>query len=208
MPESLSSNQPFASTNTTATAVPIMPTKDLPTPDMPTMDTLPPITSMRRRLTRESPIDHPKPSTPTSEKSSSSDLEELDALTPKQEKLRKLLQQRYVTVGGILTAFDPYGGMVVIQKSEERSMEAVKAARHNKRVWEVLEKIVYGGDGFAFFLGHGLMIFALLVHAKRIKSNPQIDAVLAMSGYSEDYIMMNAMLEHAGEQGIPGSQVN
>lgn len=206
MPESVFLNQPLVNTGTIATPNPYILTKDLPTPDTDMMATHSPNTPTRRLPKRESPTSDQKASIGIS---SQSEPEDLDQLTPKQEKLRKLLQQRYVTIGGILTAFDPYGGMVIIQKSEERSMETVKAARHNKKLWDALEKIVQGGDGFAFFIGHGLMIFALLVHAKRIKSTPQIDAVLAMSGYSEEFILMNAVLHDAEtRQSVSGSNGN
>lgn len=85
-------------------------------------------------------------------------------------------------------------------------METVKAARHNTKMWQMLEKVVYGGDSFSFFLGHGMMIFAILVHAKRIKSNERVDAVLAACGYSEEYMLMQ-MVDH-GSENVSGNNSN
>jgi hypothetical protein len=99
------------------------------------------------------------------------------------------LQERYTGLGGMICAVDTYAGLVIMKSAEVRSMEAVKAARHHKQVWQALEKFVYGGDVFAFFAGHGLMIFAILVHAGRIKSNAKLDMLLALSGYHERSIL-------------------
>lgn len=161
-----------------------IPTTDMPGPTI-LMKDIPPLNTNTSESTKN-PTNRRKVST-----SISNDLEteDVDVLTAKQEKVRKLLEQRYISLGGMLCAVDVYTGMVVAKSAEARSMETVKAARHNRKLWDSLERFVHGGDSLAFFFGHGLMIFAILVHARRIKSTPQIDVLLAMSGYSEQAVM-------------------
>jgi len=106
-----------------------------------------------------------------------------------------------MTIGGFLSAIDPYAGLIIIKHSEERSTEIVKAARHNKRFYEALEKFIYGGDAISCIIGHGFMLFAILIHAKRIKSSPQIDLLLHLSGYSEASLM--GSMPHVNATDIP-----
>src|SRR5215468_3244547 len=91
--------------------------KDLPLPDMSTRNTR--LSRTNTSENKEHLIKDPKVSIPISE-SLVPDFEDLDTLTPKQERIRKLLQQRYVEFGGFLTLADSYAGMVVMKCSEER----------------------------------------------------------------------------------------
>lgn len=160
------------------------------TSTMPDM-TIPTNTAEKPKKTnKKSPL--PGPDIPTSEKledkKSRVAKEEtpFDTLTPAQQKLAEKYASIYAMMGVFLSARDTYDGMVLIGSAQKRAEELVRAARHDKRVMKVLEKIANSSDIGSALLGHGLMLYAILAHHGRIKKN---DMLLIQLGYHETQVL-------------------
>lgn len=115
-----------------------------------------------------------------------SDEENLDPLTPKQERIRKRYEGMYAGLGAGIFAFRPYAGMVLIQSANARSDELIRAARHNPIVWKWLEYFANSSDSFNFIVGHGVMLWAILSEMGRLHGNP---AIFKMAGLSIEQVM-------------------
>ena len=58
-------------------------------------------------------------------------------------------------------------------------------ARHHKEMYKFLQKMTAGNDYLALATGHGLMIYAILVHFKRVPDSP----ILHLVGLGEETIL-------------------
>jgi hypothetical protein len=96
------------------------------------------------------------------------------------------LASLYATIGAMISSFDMYAGLILIKLADDRSEEVVRACRHNKSAWRWLERIVNSSDVGSCIVGHGLMLYAILVHAGRLKGDVNN---LAMFGLAEYQIM-------------------
>jgi hypothetical protein len=109
-----------------------------------------------------------------------------DKLTTLQLRVAKRLTGLYGTIGVFTAGADAYDGVLLIKCAEARAEEIVRAARHNKAVWNVLVKVVEGGDLGSMLIGHTLMFYAILAHHGRAKKN---ELLLSQLGYSEEIIL-------------------
>jgi len=78
----------------------------------------------------------------------------------------------YGTMGVFLAGRNQYDGMVLISGAHDRATEVVNVAAHNKRNFELLERIFAQGDFMKMVVGHGAMIYAILANHDRIPKNP------------------------------------
>lgn len=115
-----------------------------------------------------------------------SEVETLDPLSPKQEKLRKKYEGMYMGLGGLSFGLSPYTGMVLIQSATARSEELIRWARHNPFIYKWLEYFADSSDTVNFIAGHGLMIWALIANTGRLKGNP---ALFQMAGLTKEQVM-------------------
>jgi hypothetical protein len=109
-----------------------------------------------------------------------------DLLTAAQKRVVKKLTSLYGTIGIFTAGVDAYDGILLIKCAEQRAEEVVRAARHNKAVWNILVKVVEGGDLGSLIIGHTLMVYAILAHHGRAKKN---ELLLQQIGYSEEIIL-------------------
>lgn len=83
------------------------------------------------------------------------------------------------------SSFDIYVGLVIIKNAQDRSTEMVRACRHNKIAWKWLEAFVNSSDTASCIMGHGLMIYAIMVHSGRLRGDV---GSLALFGYAEHQV--------------------
>lgn len=109
-----------------------------------------------------------------------------DKLTPKQKKVAEQITQ-WIALGGIaLVNVDPYDAMLMLRTSGRHAELIVRAARHDKRVWDVLERLTQSSDFVALASFEGLLLYAILAHHGRLPKN---DTLLQQFGYSEAQIL-------------------
>lgn len=112
--------------------------------------------------------------------------EELDPLTPKQEKLRLKYQGMYTGLGGLSFGFSPYTGIVLMQSASARSEELIRWARHNPFLYKWLERFADSSDTVNFIAGHGLMLWAIIANTGRLRGNA---ALFSMAGLTKEQVM-------------------
>ena len=117
------------------------------------------------------------------------------ALTPREKKLLKNLTGLYTGVGAIVAGLRSLPGQIIMGSAAARAEEVVRFARHHKDVLEALEKLVESNDTFNMIVGHGAMLFAILVSLDRIKVGPRSAAILQATGYDQ---VVNIKLQEAG----------
>lgn len=89
----------------------------------------------------------------------------------------------------------PLAGAVVMQESANRAEEVVRVAAHYPKVMEWLEKIVESNDQVNLAIGHGIMLYAVLIAADRLPLGEKSAAVLAQFGYKT---LVQVKLQEAG----------
>jgi hypothetical protein len=89
--------------------------------------------------------------------------------------------------GVSLIAVDPYDGAIFIKTAARHAELIVKAARHDKRVWDILEKLTQSSDLFALMSFEAFFIYALLAHHN--PDMPKNEPLLAQFGYHEQQIL-------------------
>lgn len=150
--------------------------------------------AIRKREKRAAARQRPEADTGTTEKSTTSSTTDVAPdglateqqpveLTPREKKLVKNLTGLYMGVGGIVAGFRALPGQIIMGSADARADEVVRWARHDKKVMENLEKFCAGNDTFNMILGHGAMLFAILVSVDRIALGPRTAALLEATGY-------------------------
>lgn len=106
-------------------------------------------------------------------------------LTPREKKLCKNLTGLYTGLGAMVAGFRALPGQIIMGSADARADELVRWARHDKKIMEALEKFVEGNDTINMILGHGAMLFAILVSVDRIGLGPRSAAILQATGYDQ-----------------------
>ena len=109
-----------------------------------------------------------------------------DKLTSRQQKVADEITKWFALGGVALVASDSYDGMLLVRTAATHADKIVRAARHDKRVFETLEKLTQSSDLFALVSFEGFFLYALAVHHGRLKPN---DALLAQFGYHESQVL-------------------
>lgn len=128
-------------------------------------------------LNQTPPLD---PSTPGLEKSGRK------TATSRLDKLTAQLTGFYAAIGMMVTRADMYDGLLLMKESENRAKELIAVASHHKGMLNILEKLVESNDYITLTIGHGMMIYAMLAHHKRLKGDA---FMLAQFGYSEQQVL-------------------
>ena len=68
----------------------------------------------------------------------------------------------YGTVGTMLFLVSPADGVLIAQGAADRAKEVVMVARHHPQMWNVLVTLTTASDYTPFFVGHGMLLVALL----------------------------------------------
>lgn len=109
-----------------------------------------------------------------------------EKLNRRQQKVADTLTRWLVLGSASLVPFDQYDGYLLLKTSAQHAELIVKATRHDKRVFDALEKMTEGGDIFALLSFEGILIYALLSHHGRIPKN---DVMLQQFGMTETQVI-------------------
>lgn len=104
--------------------------------------------------------------------------------------LKENVAGTYASIGILVSSRDSYDGMVILSSAEARATELVAVASHNKRLFELLERVFTQGDTMKMFIGHGIMVYAIMVHHNRLPGNP---VLLQQFGYTEAQLFAQFM---------------
>jgi hypothetical protein len=107
-------------------------------------------------------------------------------LTARQKKVAEEITKWFALGGVALVNTEPYDAMLLLKTSARHAELIVRAARHDKRVWEVLERLTQSSDLIALVSFEGFLIYALLAHHNRIPKN---EPLLQQFGYAESQIL-------------------
>jgi hypothetical protein len=92
----------------------------------------------------------------------------------------------YTALGAGTFGFRPYAGMALMRYAKERSEELIRMARHYPFLWKWLEYFADSSDTMAFLIGHGVMLWAILSEAGRLKGN---SAIFNLAGLAPEQVM-------------------
>lgn len=109
-----------------------------------------------------------------------------EKLNRRQQKVADTLTQWLVLASASLVPVDQYDGYLLLKTSAQHAELIVKACRHDKRVFDALEKLTQGGDVFALLSFEGILLYALLSHHGRIPKN---DVMLHQFGMTEKQVI-------------------
>jgi hypothetical protein len=109
-----------------------------------------------------------------------------EKLTPRQKKVADEITKWFAFAGVALVQTDAYDGMLILKTSAQHAELIVKAARHDKRVFDVLERMTQSSDMIALASFEGIFLYALMAHHGRIPANKPM---LQQFGYSEEQIL-------------------
>jgi hypothetical protein len=170
-----------------------------PEQNTPTKDPPPTSTAMKKPATRSH---HRKTSAPGVSTSGSGVSARKTPVEPKDvapkpvyaagisDKRVKLLTENiagaYGTVGVLVASRNSYDGMVLLSGAYARAEEIVNVASHNKRAFELLERLFAQGDVMKLVVGHGAMLYAIMVNHDRIPANP---VLLQQFGYLPEQLL-------------------
>jgi hypothetical protein len=96
--------------------------------------------------------------------------------------VRIRLAELYALIGTLLAGANMYAGVVIAKNANVRAEEVVRAARHDKTMWKWVERVANGSDMGNLLVGHGLMVWAILIQAGRLPGDVN---KLAALGYAE-----------------------
>lgn len=109
-----------------------------------------------------------------------------EKLNRRQQKVAETLTRWLVLGSASLVPVDQYDGYLLLKTSAQHAELIVKAARHDKRVFDSLEKLTQGGDVFALLSFEAILLYALLSHHGRIPKN---DIMLQQFGMTEEQVI-------------------
>jgi len=109
-----------------------------------------------------------------------------EKLTPRQKKVAEEITKWFALGGVALVNTSPYDGMLLLKTSARHAELIVRAARHDKRVWDVLERLTQSSDLIALVSFEGMLLYALLAHHDRIPKN---EPLLQQFGYGEKQVL-------------------
>jgi hypothetical protein len=121
-----------------------------------------------------------------------------EKLTPRQKKVADEITKWFAFGGVALVNSDAYDAMLLIKTSAQHAELIVKAARHDKRVFEVLERMTQSSDIIALATFEGILLYALLVHHGRVPENKPL---LQQFGYSEEQVLAPPPTDESAENG-------
>lgn len=167
--------------------------QNLPNLEQNSMDALPELPNLRNgKPSPKPPLPLPETSTPTQVTGTLSPSETkkrgapTDRLAARAQKLYPKVVNFYASVGFLCTRWDTYDGCLLILGAEDRAKELLSVAQHHKRMLDMIERIVEGNDYVTLATGHGLVLYAMLVHHERIKGDIPF---LMKLGYHESQIL-------------------
>lgn len=119
---------------------------------------------------------------------------------PKQahQALIQDLTGLYFLLGATVAGVKPVAGQIIMEKSGDRATELVNACKRNPKALKWLRRITKSSDLTTCVVGHGAMIYAVMIAADRIPLSPRALPMLHALGYDS---VIQAKWAEAHQQG-------
>ena len=166
---------------------------DMPELDTPTKDTPPETTATRRRISSKN-LRHDQAEVSSRAFGTSPSEADIPPEGYRPAEVEKAARQPhqalvndltglYFALGALLAGANPVAGTIVMEKSADRARELVNACKRNPAALKFLKGLTKSSDLASAVIGHGTMVYAILIAVGRIPLSERSLPLLHAMGY-------------------------